>query len=331
MRAELVNKLDPHFPSTSDPVNRELCNLLVYLRSPTIIAKAVALMEQPPKRQAGEMGSLLARNKGYGGQIAAMLANLPDATQMHHALALRNLKEGWTMPQRKAYFDWFERARTWSGGASYQGFLRNIEREAFENASEPERLAIEAFGARKPYQPPPLPKAVGPGRDRTVTDLVGLAQGLKGRNFANGQKMFAAARCVICHRFAGDGGATGPDLTQLAARFTVKDLSEAMIEPSKVISDQYRAILIETKDGQLISGRTVSATDDTLIVVTNPEDATKTVEVRRGNIESMQASPVSLMPDGLLKPLNDDEVLDLLAYLLSRGNKNDPVFRKQRN
>jgi putative heme-binding domain-containing protein len=327
IRLALVARLDPLFPSTSELVSRELCNLLVYLRSPTITAKAVALMEQPPKRPAGDPGALLARNKGYGEQIAATLANLPDATQMHYALALRNVKEGWTLPQRKAYFDWFERARVWSGGASYQGFLRNIEREAFENASEPERLAIEAFGARKPYQPPPLPKPTGPGRDRSAADLVGLAQGLKGRNFDNGQKMFAAARCIICHRFAGDGGATGPDLTQLAGRFNVKDLSEAMIEPSKVISDQYRALLIETKGGQLVSGRIVSTTDATLVVVTNPEDATKTVELRRADIDSMQPSRVSLMPDGLLKPLNDDEVLDLLAYLLSRGHKNDSVFK----
>jgi putative heme-binding domain-containing protein len=328
VRLPLLAKLDSLFPSKSDPLNRELCNLLVYLRSPTIIAKAVALMEQPPQRPVGAAGSVLARNQGYGGQVAVVLANAPDATQMHYAFALRNLKEGWTMPQRKAYFDWFERARTWSGGASYQGFLRNIEHEAFENASEAERLAIEAFGARKPYQPPPLPKALGPGRERAVADLIGLAAGLKGRNFDNGQKMFAAARCVICHRFAGDGGATGPDLTQLAGRFNVKDLSEAMIEPSKVISDQYRATIIETKDGQFVTGRIVSATNDKLVVVTNPEDATKNVEVRRENIESMQASPVSLMPDGLLKPLNDDEVLDLLAYLLSRGKKDDGMFRR---
>ena len=329
LRLPLAAKLNPLFPSPSEPVNRELSILLVYLRSPTIIHKAVALMEQPPEREVADLGALLERNKGYGGSIATMLANHPDLMQMHYAFVLRNMKEGWTMPQRKAYFAWFDRARTWVGGASYQGFLRNIEREAFENASERERLAIEAFGARKPYQPPTLPKPVGPGRDWTVSDLIGLAEkGMKGRNFDNGQKMFAATRCIICHRFAGDGGATGPDLTQLAGRFTVKDLSEAMIEPSKVISDQYRASLVETKDGQIVSGRVVSETKETLIVVTNPEDPTKTVEVRRDNIDAIQTSPVSLMPDGLLKPLNPDEVLDLLAYLLSRGNKNDPMFKK---
>lgn len=329
LRQGLLAKFDPLFPSPSNPVNRELSILLVYLRSPTIIHKAVALIEKPAQREAADLGAILERNKGYGGTIANILARYPDQMQMHYALVLRNMKEGWTLAERKAYFSWFERAREWSGGASYQGFLRNIEREAFENASERERLAIEAFGARKPYQAPELPKAEGPGRDWKTAELVGLAEhGLKDRSFERGQKMFAAARCVICHRFAGDGGATGPDLTQLAGRFTVKDLSEAMIEPSKVISDQYRAILIETKDGQIVSGRTVSESDGSLIVVTNPEDSTKTVEVRRDNVEAMQPSPVSLMPDGLLKPLNQDEVLDLLAYLLSRGNKKDAMFRK---
>lgn len=328
LREKLVAKFDPLFPSSSDRLDKELSNLLVYLRSPTIIHKAVTLMGQPPRRETATLGALLERNKGYGGSIAAMLANYPDVMQMHYALVLRNLKEGWTLAERKAYFDWFDRARTWSGGASYQGFLRNIEREAFENASERERLAIEAFGARKAYKPPELPKPAGPGRDWTKADLIGLAEhGIKDRNFENGQKMFAATRCIICHRFAGDGGATGPDLTQLAGRFTVKDLSEAMIEPSKVVSDQYRGSLIETKDGQIVSGRIVSENDGVLTVVTNPEDPTKTAEVRRDNIDVMQPSPTSLMPDGLLKPLNQDEVLDLLAYLLSRGNKNDPMFK----
>jgi putative heme-binding domain-containing protein len=329
LRLPLVAKLDPLFPSSSESVNRELSILLVYLRSPTIIAKAVAIMQQPAKREAAKPGALLSRNQGYGGTFANMLANHPDEMQVHYALVSRNMKEGWTLDERKAYFTWFDRARTWSGGASYQGFLRNIDRDAFENASERERLAIEAFGARKPYQPPTLPKPAGPGRDWTVAELVGLAsQGLKGRNFENGQKMFAATRCVICHRFTGDGGATGPDLTQLAGRFNVKDLSEAMVEPSKVISDQYRASVIETSDGQIVAGRIVSETKDTLTVVTNPEDSTKTIELRRDNIEAIQTSPVSLMPDGLLKPLNQDEVLDLLAYLLSRGNKQDAMFRK---
>ncbi len=88
---------------------------------------------------------------------------------------LRNLKNGWTLEDRKAFFGWFERAHEWKGGASYHGFLRNIEKEAFENASEKERLLIEASGARKPYVLPELPKPAGPGKEWMLEEVRGLA------------------------------------------------------------------------------------------------------------------------------------------------------------
>ncbi len=327
-RLKLIAKLDPLFPAQQDPINRELATLLVYLRSPNIIHKGVALLEQPSTHESPATAELLARNRGYGGTIAAMMANFPDQMQMHYAFVLRNMKEGWTLEERKAYFQWFDKAHKWSGGASFQGFLRNIDREAFDNASDKEKLAIEAFGARKAYVPPPLPQPAGPGQDWTLAEMLEMAKtGLKGRNFERGQKMFAASRCVICHRFGGDGGATGPDLTQLAGRFNLKDLSEAIVDPSKVISDQYRASILQTASGKTLTGRIVSETDDAIIVVTNPEDSTKTETVKKSDVEELQPSPVSLMPKDLLKPLNKDEVLDLLAYLLSRGNKQDAMFR----
>jgi putative heme-binding domain-containing protein len=191
-------------------------------------------------------------------------------------------------------------------------------------------LAIEATGARQAYKAPELPKAQGPGRDWTLEAVLATAQeGLKkGRDFKNGQKMFAAARCVVCHRFGGDGGATGPDLTQLAGRFNLKDMSEAIMDPSKVISDQYKASVVLTNNGKTITGRIVSETKDSLLIVTNPEDSTATVEVKKADIDEMHASPTSLMPKDLLKTLNETEVLDLLAYLLSRGNPQDAMFRK---
>jgi putative heme-binding domain-containing protein len=327
-RTQLAARLDRYFPAESDNLNRELSTLLVYLRSPTIIGTIVTLLEQPAKRDAADPSLLLARNRQYGGPITSMLGNHPDLMQIHYAFVLRNMKDGWTLAQRKAYFEWFERASKWSGGASFQGFLRNIDRDAYENASEMERLAIEAFGARKPYQAAALPKPKGPGRQWTVAELMHIAQtGLKRRNFDNGKKMYAAARCVVCHRFGGEGGATGPDLTQLAGRFNLKDLSEAMIEPSKVISDQYRASTIETSDGNVYTGRVVSETAGEVTMLTHPEDPTKLVTIKKNAIEQTQPSTVSLMPKDLLQELNQDEVLDLLAYLLSRGEKNHPMFR----
>ena len=329
VRNEFVSLLDAQFPSDNEDLNRELCQMLIYLKSPTIIEKTVMLLEAPSKPTVtGDMQDLLARNRGYAGAILASIENAPDQQQIWYAFCLRNLKEGWTMEQRKAYFAWFERAHTWAGGASFHGFLRNIEKECFENASEKERLLIEATGARRPYTLPEIPKPAGPGHDWMLEEVRALAtDGLKQRDFENGQKMFAATRCIICHRFAGDGGATGPDLTQLAGRFNLNDLTEAIMVPSKVISDQYKASTVVTADGKSISGRILSENDDIIAILTSPEDPTKITEITKSDIDEIHPSTVSIMPADLLKTLNQDEVLDLLAYLLSRGDKGSGMFK----
>ena len=328
--ARLASRLDSFFPSPSDPFNRELAALLVYLKSPGIAGKLLGLMEKGDIASAEEMSELLARNPGYGGTIVTMLKNRPEATNVYYAFVLRNLKTGWTLDQRKAYFRWLDKARGWSGGASYGGFINNIDKDAYENATDSERLAVEAAGVRKPVQVKQLPKPKGPGHDWTMADLVKTtASASSGRNFANGQQAFAAARCIVCHRFAGEGGATGPDLTQAAGRFGFKDLVEATLEPSKVISDQYRASIVATTDGKVHTGRIVGESPERLTILLDPEDSTKVVDVPRKEVEEVKPSPTSIMPENLLNPLSKDEVLDLFAYVLSRGDKNDPVFRKK--
>ena len=152
-------------------------------------------------------------------------------------------------------------------------------------------------------------------------------QSLRGRNFENGRRAYAAASCVLCHRFAGEGGATGPDLTQAAGRFGIKDLTEALVEPSKVISDQYRAMVLETADGGSVTGRMISENEAGYVMLVDPQDSSRIVEVAKEDVVNVQPSPTSLMPADLLDSLNRDEVLDLLAYVLSRGDRNSPAFR----
>ncbi len=155
-----------------------------------------------------------------------------------------------------------------------------------------------------------------------------LAGGLKDRDFDRGRSLFGAANCFACHRFANEGGAQGPDLTQSAGRFSPRDLLESIIEPSKEISDQYAAVRIDTVDGKVITGRIVNLNGDTVTVLPNMLEPNKlvTVDVRR--IESQQISKVSMMPEGLLDTLTEDEILDLLAYTLSRGDRRNGAFRK---
>lgn len=328
-KKDLGVKFDALFPAASDGHNRELAILMVFLQSPAAAQKIVPLLAKERVASQEGHGALLSRNRGYGQAIANMLANQPDLQQVHYAFALRNLKSGWTTDLRKTYFQWFSTAHKWSGGNSFQKFLTNIDNDAYANATDAERLAVEALGARVPYKAPELPKPKGPGKAWTAAEVVALGTAeLKGRNYKAGQTAYAAARCVVCHRFAGNGGSTGPDLTQLAGRFNLKDLTDSIVDPSKVISDQYKASVVQTTDGKVLTGRIVSETPEQITLVVDPENSAKVVMLKKSDIEQQAPSAISLMPKDLVNTLNKDELLDLLAYLLSRGNPQDAMFKK---
>jgi putative heme-binding domain-containing protein len=331
----LQQRLGTLFPSGNEKLDRELAILNVFLETPGVAKKITDLLARERSKVVDKLSNenleeVIRRNRGYGSSIAAMLANQPDLEQIHMALTLRNLKSGWTVEQREIYFQWFGKAINWDGGNSYKKFLSNISDDAYATTTDVERFHLEAVGARKSTAVQvELPKPEGPGKAYSVEELLGLTSGgLRGRNFENGKKMYSAARCVICHRYGNDGGATGPDLTQAAGRFAVKDLIEAIVDPSRVISDQYKTTVISTSDGEIITGRIVRDDGQDLVLATDPEIASKTVKIARKDIEEQKPSAVSLMPRELLNGLNQDEVLDLLAYVLSRGNPSDAVFKR---
>jgi len=101
-----------------------------------------------------------------------------------------------------------------------------------------------------------------------------------------------------------------------------------MIEPSKVISDQYAAILVTTIDGKQVSGRVVNLNGDNMNINVDMLDPNKLVGVNRNMVESITASKISMMPEGLLDTMNREEILDLVAYLYSRGDRNHKMFRR---
>lgn len=321
LRNAIRERIDPMFPSGDDTMDRELAILLAFLDSPSLPSKIVPLLERERQFTQADFTDILQRNRGYGESIAAMLDNQPDLQQFHFAFVLRNVRSGWTLDQRKAYFQWFQKARGWKGGASYEKFLINTANDAYALCNDQERFTLEALGVRKPVPvPKTLPAPDGPGRKYTTEEIAAwVPERLKDRNLERGKKMYAAARCVICHRYGGEGGATGPDLTQVAGRFSAADLIDAIVRPSQVISDQYKTMVLQTKDGDVYTGRIVSDLAGKITLVTDPEDSTKTVTLDRSDIENERVSKESQMPAELLDKLNEDEVLDLIAYLLSRG------------
>jgi putative heme-binding domain-containing protein len=125
--------------------------------------------------------------------------------------------------------------------------------------------------------------------------------------------------CSTCHKFGATGNTIGPDLTTIAAKLKRPELIESMLFPSKVIADQYKPELIQTKDGDIISGLIVKENARAVTLVTT-EHPDKPVEVLKSQIQARRKSTTSTMPEGLLDSYSDEQVNGLVAYLL-RGGK----------
>lgn len=319
-RDKILARLDGAFPSGDANLDRELCRMLCYLQAPGIVAKTLDLMDAAGPGAAPDWLTLAKRNAQYGKTVEAMIANLPPAQVIHYVYCLRVVKGPWKPEERQRFFAWLDKLAKNSGGASYRGFIRDLRNETLLTATPEEReLIAKASGDISPAVAANLPKPKGPGREWTVDAVVKLAgEGLDGRDKENGKKMFQAALCASCHRFGGEGGAAGPDLSALGGRFTVKDIAESILEPSKVVSDQYAFDLITKKDGSEVMGKILDEKDEHWIVAVNPFDFTQTVEIERNQIKEKKLSPVSPMPPALINAMNGEELKDLLGYLMGK-------------
>ena len=165
-------------------------------------------------------------------------------------------------------------------------------------------------------------------RDWTMEDLLPLLEQVKrGRSFEAGRAAFRQAGCSQCHRFAGDGGSVGPDLSGVGRRLSPRDLLESILLPSKVIVEGYAMTEIETKSGEVIAGR-VEREDERVIVLRPAAANEAAVTIRKGDIRTRALSKISNMPTGILNTLDEPQILDLLAYLISEGNS-DQSFSPQ--
>lgn len=331
--ARVVQKLDPLFPHADPLVNRELSALLIYLGSPTVVAKIVPLLSvsEPVVITPEQIGSagLIARNDAYGKVVQGVGDSRADRQQIAFAYTLREATSGWTPRLRLEFFSWFSRTQNWKGGASFDGFIQNIRTEALQKVSDPaERTALDALS--KPPAPKLLAGSVtpkGPGRAYTVENATALLTGpLKGRNFAQGKALFAATACIVCHRFNDEGGGIGPDLSGAGNRYNIHDLLQNILEPSLVISDQYGTEQLDKTDGSTVIGRIVGEESGAFLVMSNPFAPEEKTKVPTNAVKSRKPYPISMMPPGLINALNADELKDLVAYILSGGKASDPRF-----
>ncbi len=292
---QLVAKFDPLFPAKSYDMNWLLCETLAYLQSPSVAAKAIALIRSAPTQEE----------------------------QMQYARSIRFLTAGWTPALRTAYLEWFLKAANYQGGASFTTFIEMIRTDAVESFDAKSKVELAELLAKKPESKSVLENLGeifdGRGAKEWKLDELSTAAaetGLKNRDLENGRKMFAASGCFACHRFGNEGGMAGPDLTAAGRRYSPHDLLDQVINPSRVINEQFSAMRVLTEDGQVFSGVVVNLSGDSLTLNTDLTNPNQRVNIDRKEVEEMSVSPVSPMPAELFSRMTKDEILDLLAYVI---------------
>jgi putative membrane-bound dehydrogenase-like protein len=134
---------------------------------------------------------------------------------------------------------------------------------------------------------------------------------LKIAHLSSGRVLFNKT-CASCHSLYGEGQKIAPDLTG-SGRHNVDYLLENIIDPNAVVPADFRMSIVSLKNGRVLTGL-VGARDGRTVAV---QTQTERVLLERTEIDSIQDTPQSLMPDGLLTPLSEDQVCDLIAYLMS--------------
>ena len=284
--------LNPLYPAKTFEVNRELCPLLIYLAAPGVVGRSLVLLDASPVQEE----------------------------QLHYALCLRTASPAlWSVDQSKMFFGWLNRTAASRGGVTFPEYLRQIRSDAVQRLSPAARAALNDLV----LEPPPVdPYAELKSRPFvqawTVEDLMhALARSRTRPNPESGRQIFAEAMCSRCHRVNRSGGITGPDLTGVTRRFDQRQLLESILEPSKVVSDQYNTVEILTKDGDSVIGRIADLNDDFIQVLTDLINPAAFRRVPTAEIEDIVPSRMSLMPTGLLDHFTEAEIRDLFAYLES--------------
>jgi putative heme-binding domain-containing protein len=303
----MISQYDALFPATTFELNWLLCETLCHLQAPTAAAKGMALIDAAESQEP----------------------------QMEYARSLRVLRTGWTQDLRKRQLEWFLRAANYRGGASFSKFIEFIRNDSLETFSSEERQSLAELIARKPETKTVMENvgAVFAGRTPTVWTLEELSaaasgSGLKGRDFERGRRMFGAAACYSCHRFGNAGGMTGPDFPGAGGRYSAHDLLDQIIHPSKEINEQFAPIIVTRNSGETVSGVVVNLGGDTVTLNTDLSDPNQRVSIDRKEVKSIELSKVSPMPPMLLSMLTKEEILDLVAYILSGGERSHAMFAK---
>jgi putative heme-binding domain-containing protein len=130
---------------------------------------------------------------------------------------------------------------------------------------------------------------------------------------SQGRMVFNTA-CAACHALYGEGGKVGPDLTG-GGRENLDYLLENIVDPSAVVTADFRMSIVELKDGRVLNALIAAKSERTLTLKT----MTETLTIEHGEVAGLRDSTLSLMPEGLLEALPPEHARDLIAYLMHKS------------
>jgi hypothetical protein len=303
---ELMRLLDPCWESSDHRVRWEAAKLLIFLKSPTIIARATDYLK-----------------------TATTSEDL-----IFYPMHLRYLKQGWTLEQRRIAFDALNRAEKLNGASSYFKAIADTRAElAAALISEEATQLASVIHVAKPVA---LSPHAMPGHSFKAWKLADLEPMLgkvaNGRSYEKAKTALVSTQCVFCHRVSADNtlpaGIVGPDLTQVSARFGRRDMLMHILEPSVVIEEKFRSTIVTKVDGQQIIG-TLESEDDERVVLKPNALSPGVIEIGKSMIQKRTISEVSPMPLGLLNALKVEQILDLLAWFEVGGDAKAKVWGKE--
>ena len=293
-----------------------------FFGDPTATTAQLALLRDPqaPADRRREALQSLSRD-GHRPALVPILGLLGEPALCRDAIRALAEFEDERIPQRLLadYAKWSaaEKAEAVLTLAARPESARRLLREL--RAERVPKADISAFAARQ------LQRVIGPG----FTDFWGPLESPAGDRAAETARLkrllsddaLATARpghgrgvfertCAPCHKLYDQGGAIGPDLTG-SNRANLDYILGEIINPSEVIQEGYHLVTLTLRDGRTLAGNIAAENERQVVLRTVGQET----PVAKADILSREVSPVSMMPEGLLKTLSNEEVRDLIAYL----------------
>jgi putative heme-binding domain-containing protein len=191
-------------------------------------------------------------------------------------------------------------------------------------------LLVAVLASTVAAQAPPPKKFY---KEWKMDDLLASVKDLgSGHDWAKGRQLFRKTACGVCHAFGSESEGIGlaPDLTAVASKYTRDVILQSILEPSATLNGQYFHTTFTLKSGTQVTGSIVETLDKKIVVAPLMMNPQVTVEVAVADVKSEAPSAVSPMPAGLLNELTREEIVELLAFLESGGDRNAPIYSRKK-